>query len=184
MSWGTVNNASQRHSAAIDMMVKFLQSVLCKTMSTFYARWASVFLVKVLEHVSGSGFILILLHCQRDHWCKLGWIQLFFLWKYGSDCHIVKPVYKNLVVNRIIICQTSPLTQIIPVCAPDWGSSNGVCINGEKKQRVVYISHVEISLLHASVVMRWMWFRCTFVSSVGASRGCESRRMERDTWKG
>lgn len=33
-----LNNASQQHSAAMDMMVILLQIVLCKTMSTFYAR--------------------------------------------------------------------------------------------------------------------------------------------------
>ena len=29
--------------------------------------------------------ILIFLHCQRDHWCKLGW--LFFLWNMVPKCH-------------------------------------------------------------------------------------------------
>lgn len=89
--------------------------------------------------------IVIFLHCQRDHGCKLGWIQLFFLWKMVPNA-IVKPVYKPCSELNHHLDQTKPLTQIIPVCAPDWGSSNSVCINGEKKQCVVYIFNVQISL--------------------------------------
>lgn len=58
---------------------------------------------------------------------------------------IVKSVYKTYQdLNHLD--QTSPRTQIIPVCAPDRGSSNGVCIHEEKKQFVVYIFNVQISL--------------------------------------
>ncbi len=89
--------------------------------------------------------IVIFLHCQRDHWCKIGWIQLFFLWNMVPNA-MVKPVYKPCSELNYHLDQTSPLTQIIPVCAPDWGSSNSVCIYGEKKQCVVYIFNVQISL--------------------------------------
>lgn len=84
--------------------------------------------------------ILIFLHYQRDHWCKLGWSELFFLWSMVPNT-IVKSVYKPCSELNHHLDQTSPLTQIIPVHAPDWGSSNG-----EKKQCVVYIFNVQISL--------------------------------------
>lgn len=68
----SLNNALQQHSAAINRDLCFLQKVLYKFLSTFYARWASVSKYRNSEVVR-----LTFLQFQRDQWCKIGWNQLF-----------------------------------------------------------------------------------------------------------
>lgn len=91
---------------------------------------------------------------------------------------IVKPVYKPCGQQYHHLSNQPTNTDHSCMCR----GLRELCINGGKKC-VVYIFNVQISLLHASVVMQLMGFRCTLVSN-GASRGCESGQTEKDTWKG
>lgn len=135
-----------QHSAAIYTTITFLQrgtvqnyvNILCK-MSRRFLGQSTLNMFQVI--------ILIFLHFQRDHWCKLGWIHLFFL----QNMVPLKPVYKPCSVLNHHLDQTSPVSQVIPVCAPDWRSSSIVCFN-EKRENMLYIFLMFKSLYNMQVL--------------------------------
>lgn len=179
MSYGTDHPQTMHLNSTQQLLTRWSRfyRVYCAKCQHFYARWASIFLVKVLKHISGSGFILILLHCQRDHWCKLGWIQLFFLWN-TVPVPIVKPVYKPCSEQNPH--QSNKHTITDHSCVHQTGGAPVLfALMRGKKLRAVYISMMKRQVLSCSECD----FAAPFVSSSGASRSCESRRKERDSWK-